>query len=371
MLHYMDTLVQRKEKKDKQRAGTRPEIRKLTCKEKKMLAVMMLMTFLYTPSYTQEASQCNTITNTILIWSQFNNCEHVMLRNKSINHIYTNKSSHYGKLTILDISNNKLSDLPKDFLSTANALKEVHLEHNELKHLPEMFLSNSHALETVTLEGNPLSEIPASIFRETLVNLTVDCRCDLVSNVMNALNYSEVVSATCKESAVLHNLKDFYDANCGNQYLALYILLPTLMLVLLVGGVALYFWKRKRTSASLESKDAADKSPAHGQSRYTSRNIESTETTFSPGNRQDYENVFVGHLTTETTPRGYLENDHRPGTHRSKHVAEEDIYLESDVNEGDQPIYTNTQGLYYNYSEPTHEKSRSHEEDDVYILPDQ
>ncbi|XP_069820613.1 leucine-rich repeat-containing protein 25-like isoform X2 [Dendropsophus ebraccatus] len=342
-----------------------------------MWAVMMLMIFLHAPANTQNANnRCSQITDMTLNWSHFSNCTTVQLKNKNIIKIETSKKSNYGKLTVLDISNNNLTDIPEDFLSTAVALKEVHLEYNRIEHLPKMFLLNSTRLENLTLEGNSISEIPRSVFHETLINLTVECRCDLVGNIMmhinvNATKYARVAAnSLCIKSTVWKSLKDFYEENCDNQYLALYIALPILMVGLTVGSVALYMWKRKRTS-SLENKGAADKSPAHGQPRYMSRNMESTESTFSPGHRQDYENVFVGHVgTSEAKPHGYLENDHERGPYRSKHVAEEDIYLESDINDGEQPIYTNTQGVYYNYSEPNHMKNCNKEDDDVYILPD-
>lgn len=337
-----------------------------------MLLAMMLMIFLSSPADTNGKIQvCDTITGTTLTWSSFNNCSDVKLSDKGINNVVTNKESRYNKLIKLDISYNNLSVLPEGFLSDAFVLQKVHLEGNNLQHLPEMFLSKSSNLQFLGLEGNPLSEIPRSVFRESLVNLTVDCRCDLVGNIITHLNGNATKHSMCNMASERINLKVFYEENCGQQYLALYIVLPILAIGLIGGSVALYIWKRKRTSTSLENKGSTDKSPTHGQPRYMSRSMEGPAATLGPGQRQDYENVFVGHLqTTETKPYGYLENEREPGAHSRKHVAEEDIYLESDVNEGDQPIYTNTHGLYYNYSEPIPTHSKNKEEDDVYILPD-
>lgn len=53
----------------------------------------------------------------------------------------------------------------------------------------------------------------------------------------------------------------------------------------------------------------------------------------------------------------------------SKQTMEEDPYLESDVCEGNQPIYSNTQGVYYNYGNHG-DIGINKEDDDVYILPD-
>ncbi|XP_044140809.1 leucine-rich repeat-containing protein 25 isoform X1 [Bufo gargarizans] len=342
-----------------------------------MWTVMILMTFLHTPAYTiAESNTCYTLNGTILIWSKFNNCSNVILRHKSITAIETSQESRYDKLMKFDISDNNLKRLPEDFLFNSVCLEEVHLGNNSLESLPEMFLINSSRLKTLSLEGNPLREVPASVFHVTLVTLTIDCKCELVSNISMHLNGNVTkypkLSATCQMSSEWMNLKDFYEENCGKQYLALYIVLPILAIGLIIGGVALYIWKWKRSSTSLENKGAPDKSPAHVQQRYTSRNTEGIETTLSPHQRQDYENVFVDHLrATETKSHGFMGNEHKPSTHSSKHTAEEDVYLESEINDGDQPIYTNTQGIYYNYTEPSFMEGMNKEEDDVYILPDQ
>ncbi|XP_073542492.1 leucine-rich repeat-containing protein 25 isoform X2 [Phyllobates terribilis] len=337
-----------------------------------MCAAFMLMIFLYMAVNTKGAShQCNNIDGTTLIWSNFNNCSDVILKNKSINEIVINDQSYYGSVSKLDLSHNKIKVLPGGFLSNAIILKEVHLQNNNLEDLPEKFLKNSSKLQVLNLEGNQLSTIPASIFHDTLYNLTVDCQCNLVKDINNASKYPKL-NAICKLSSGWTNPQDFYEENCRKQYMALFIVLPILVIALIAGGVALYMWKRKTSSSSLESKSAADMSPVHGQPRYMSTNMEGSATMVNPGQKQDYENVFVGYLpTTETKPYGYGKNELKPGTH-SKHAAEGKIQLESDDNEADQPIYTNTQGIYYNYSEPRLMKSKGkEEEEDVYILPDQ
>ncbi|XP_066460733.1 leucine-rich repeat-containing protein 25 isoform X2 [Eleutherodactylus coqui] len=333
---------------------------------KMMWTVMMLITVLYTPAvHTQTSGQCDTETNTTLFWSQVSSCSDIQLSGQGIDRIES-KGSRSDQLTKLDISSNKLTELPEDFLSYAPLLQEIHLEGNNLKRLPKMFLENSTNLQIFRAEGNPLSEIPPSIFHGSLVNLTVECQCQLVSNIMTRFNGS--FSAMCQTDSEWITL-EAYHQRCGKGYLALYIVLPMLVIGLIIGGVALYIWKWKRSSTTLENKSAADKSPAHVQSRYTSRNSEGTATSASPGQRQDYENVFVGHQrTTEAKPHGYLEDEPELGRH-GNNIPEDDIYLESDVNESDQPIYSNTQGIYYNYSQQDFTKSK--EEDNVYILPDQ
>ncbi|KAJ1085428.1 hypothetical protein NDU88_005560 [Pleurodeles waltl] len=47
------------------------------------------------------------------------------------------------------------------------------------------------------------------------------------------------------------------------------------------------------------------------------------------------------------------------------HVVDEDYYMQCDTNEGNQPIYGNTEQMYYNYAGPLNQA-----DDDVYIMPD-
>ncbi|XP_073444702.1 uncharacterized protein [Dendrobates tinctorius] len=337
-----------------------------------MCAAFMLMIFLYMAVNTKGVShRCTKIDGTTLTWSIYSSCSNVTLKNKSINDIITNGESYYGNVSELDLSYNEIKVLPDGFLSNAIKLKVVYLQNNNLESLPKTFLKDSSNLQVLSLEGNQLPTIPTSIFHDTLHNLTVDCKCDLVNDIMEKINNASILNANCKLSSEWTNPLDFYEKNCRKQNVTLYIVLAILVIALIAGGVALYMWKRKTSSSSLGSKSAEDMSPVHGQPRYMSTNMEATATTVHPGQKQDYENVCVGYLpTTETKPYGYGKNEHKPGTH-SKHTAEGKIHMESDAYEGDQPIYTNTQGIYYNYSESGLMDSKSKEEEDVYILPDQ
>ncbi|CAI9600466.1 unnamed protein product, partial [Staurois parvus] len=161
-------------------------------------------------------------------------------------------------------------------------------------------------------------------------------------------------------------LGDYFTENCGSQvFLILYIVLPIVALGLIVGGVTLYLCK-KRNSADFGSKTDTEKSPSHEQPRYMARNMDIMASTSNQGPRQEYENVFIGHL--QTKPHDYSKEKCRPEA-PSKQTMEEGIYLESDVNEGNQPIYSNTQGVYYNYCNQG-DIGINKEDDDVYILPD-
>ncbi|KAM5192546.1 leucine-rich repeat-containing protein 25 [Mantella aurantiaca] len=339
---------------------------------RKMQILIMLITFLYTLSDANDFCNSTICEKSInktcesLKWSDFESCKIVNLSNSNIGTI--NPTSMYNLLEKLDLSHNKLTQLPRNFLSSATALTEVNLGNNNLKELPEDFLSNSFKLKVLQLQGNLLTKIPLSVFHSSLYKLNVDCTCDVASSIEQHLNNNSTgLSITCATSPLaisIENVEDFVAKNCGSQIsLVLYIVLPIVALGLIVGGVAMYLWKKNNNSADFESKTASETSPSHAQPRYMTRSMDVTASTSNQGPKQDYENVFVGHF--QTSPHEYLK-DHRPGV-PSKQSMEEDIYLESDVNEGNQPIYSNTQGVYYNYHGDITENK---EEDDVYILPD-
>lgn len=248
----------------------------------------------------------------LLQWSNFTSCKIVILNNNSIKNI--NPASPYTSLQKLDLSYNSLKELPEHFLSDATAIKEINLGNNILEQLPENFLSNSSNLQVLKLEGNLLSKIPSSVFHSSLLHLSVDCKCDLANGIMQHLNNTltdhSKLSVTCTSSSHSHassfeKLGDFLTENCGSQtYLILYIVLPILALCLIVGGVILYLWKKKN-SVNFGSKIDTEASPSNGQPRYTTRNTSVMGSTSNQGPRQDYENVFIGHLQTKTKPYEY------------------------------------------------------------------
>ncbi|XP_072261128.1 leucine-rich repeat-containing protein 25 [Pyxicephalus adspersus] len=347
-----------------------------------MWMLMLAVSFFYTFSDAKEVcngTKCETLVNGIcepLHWSNFESCENVNLSNNNIVTIIP--TSNYKLLEKLDLSHNRLAHLPEKFLSTAIALKEINLGNNILEELPENFLSNSSKLQMLKLEGNRITKIPTSVFHSSLLNLSVDCTCDLARSIVQQLNTNStdqskpfVICTTSSITSKFEKVEEFFARNCGSQsFLVLYIVLPTVALGVIVGGVALYLWKKNNSSANIVSKTSTEKSPSHGQPRYMTRNMDVAASTLNQNPGQNYENVFVGHFqTNKTKPHEYLTEQSRSGA-PIEPTMEEDIYLESDVNEGDQPIYSNTQGVYYNYCDHGNIHINK-EEDDVYILPDQ
>ncbi|OCU00688.1 uncharacterized protein LOC108713257 [Xenopus laevis] len=303
----------------------------------------------------------------------FSNMGKVNVTNHSITHVKTFPNSTYHKLTSLDMSYNSIQILPEDFLYNANMLKEVILSHNMISKLPEMFLVNASALECLKLEGNPLSSIPASVFQPSLRNLRINCECTVVESTQKANRFchnSTECSFKCQKGLSWFDIEEFYQKECRTVMLAWYIAIPFVAVALLAGGTTYFICSKKKKEANFESNKNVDKSPAHGQQHYTTRNMENISTaTHHPG--KNYENVVIGQWHPDQE-KPYTFTEHkRWQAGNSDAMKEEDIYLESDVTDGDLPIYTNTQNVYYSYTESGEMNNMNKEEDDVYILPDQ
>ncbi|XP_053558930.1 uncharacterized protein LOC128649600 [Bombina bombina] len=342
-----------------------------------MCALLLLAVFLYGVINTN--GQClkpdcqfvdpsgRELNCTLLKWP---NCKNtVNLSNKGIEYVEIQTNTTFQSLVNLDISNNKLTHLPEHFLYNAFALKEINLSNNMLKSLPENFLRNSSKLENIRLEGNQLSFIPSSIFHRDLVNITTDCNCKIAGTLIQdksdlCNNMTKCPSITCQTASGSSSVDDYYKKECG-YLLILYIAIPIVILVLVIGGVILFVCKRKRKHSDFESKSVTDKSPAHSQPRYMTRNVDSVPTASKSNPRQDYENVVIGYMQPEQALSYEYPNKSKSQGTNSNNMMEE-IYLESDVN--DQPIYNNTQDVYYNY---TDHGPINKEEEDVYIVPDQ
>ncbi|KAM8960503.1 LOW QUALITY PROTEIN: uncharacterized protein RCH25_036216 [Pelodytes ibericus] len=321
----------------------------------------------------------------LLKWSEFSKClqlSTLILSNNSIQNVETSEST-FKSLKIMDMSNNELETLPGDFLHDAVDLLELYLNENMLYHLPNAFLENSTKLRILKLEGNRLSSVPGTIFHQSLLNVTVDCTCNVASSIDQIMSKLCTSNSTCrlpfidcKSGSRWSSVEDFYEKECRKpNLLALYIAMPIVLVVLILGTVACIKYKNKMKSTDLESKEIPDMSSTHEQPRYQARNKMSITTASDQmtSYTRDYENVMVTdhNKNNEIKPYEYLKSEPQYSKRVLIYPAEEDIYLESDVNEGDQPIYSNTQPSYHNYPEPGNVANEQHGDEDVYILPDQ
>ncbi|KAL6052855.1 Regulator of G-protein signaling 7 [Balamuthia mandrillaris] len=80
--------------------------------------------------------------------------------------------TRHKKITAVDLSENKLSHLPRSFFSTFSQLQRLDLQHNQLEELPASSLAvAAHHLKELKLGHNRLVEIPASIGQLTALQI--------------------------------------------------------------------------------------------------------------------------------------------------------------------------------------------------------
>lgn len=314
-----------------------------------------------------------------LNWTEFDTCvntSELILSNNNITQIEGYPKTNIKKLSHLDLSFNKLKHLPKGFLFQAKELMKLNLMNNYLLDLPEDFFNASTKLKILHLEGNPISSVPNSIIKTNLANLTVDCRCDVTKSIVELFSRS-CQNATfnecnkgkfyCKSTNDWLDINIFYTENCHSQrFLAAYISIPLVLVGIIAVVVIIVVVRKKRKLTTFEDKSDINASQAQTQPRYTSRNVESLPkeglSNFKTPSKP-YENVFIGQL--HPPPAGQYECLDRSQRDTRSHIAEEEYYMQCDTSEGNQPIYGNTEQMYYNYAGPQNQP-----DDDVYIMPD-
>ncbi|XP_078524354.1 leucine-rich repeat-containing protein 25 isoform X2 [Lissotriton helveticus] len=356
-----------------------------------MMAVLILVVLIHLITYTNgncftdivcvEKLNLNNMAKNcpILDWSEFYRCVNIselIISSNNITQIEGYHKTNLKRLSHLDLSFNKLKHLPKGFLFQAKELTKLNLMNNYLLDLPEDFFNASTKLQILHLEGNPISSVPSTIIKTNLVNLTVDCRCDVTKSVVGLFSRS-CQSATfneckkgsfyCKSTNEWLDINIFYTENCySSRLLAAYIFIPLVIVGIIAVVVLIVVVRKKRKLSTFEAKSDLNASPAQAQPRYTSRNLEylpkeGSSNSKAPG--KAYENVFIGQL--HPPPTGQYECLDRSQQDTRSHSVEEDYYMQCDTNEGNHPIYGNTEQMYYNYSGPQNQP-----DDDVYILPD-
>ncbi|XP_069073005.1 uncharacterized protein [Pleurodeles waltl] len=314
-----------------------------------------------------------------LNWSEFGKCANIselILSNNNITDIEIYSTSNMKNLSHLDLSFNKLKYLPKEFLFQTKELTKLNLMNNYLLDLPEEFFNASTKLKVLHLEGNPIFSVPNTIIKTNLVNLTVDCRCDITKSIMELFSrscqnatFNECNKGTfyCKSTNTWLDISVFYTENCHYpRFLAVYISVPLVIVGITAVVVIIVVVRKKTRSTHFEDKSDTNAPQAHTQPRYTSRNVESLPKGGSSNLKtptKPYENVFIGQL--HPPPAGQYECLDRSQQDTRSHVVDEDYYMQCDTNEGNQPIYGNTEQMYYNYAGPLNQA-----DDDVYIMPD-
>ncbi|XP_075579975.1 leucine-rich repeat-containing protein 25 [Pelecanus crispus] len=260
----------------------------------------------------------------------------------------------------LDLSHNRLRELPAAFLSPARGLRHLQLQHNQLRQLPADFFANATALQSLRLEGNPLPAVPRTAFQASLRFLAVACRCDVVGSVLERCACSQP-NCTAPQCRCLtphrdFNAPDFYAQECWSNVglvAGMAGAASVVAVLLLVAAVLCYRRRKAAASVATVGWGKRESTAAPRQPRYISRAAEigTTEAAASP----DYENVFMSPCIAPAAAQGWT-----PGWQEKQYSpqvpADDNYFLEVEAVGRDQPIYANTQ---------------YHGEDSVYVVPDQ
>ncbi|XP_042650486.1 leucine-rich repeat-containing protein 25 [Tyto alba] len=246
-------------------------------------------------------------------------------------------------------------------------LEELDLSYNRLRELPVAFFANATALQSLRLEGNPLPAVPPTAFQASLRFLAVPCRCDVVGDVLAPCSCSrpECAARRCRcltDHRDDFNVTDFHARECqGNVGLVggLAGAAGAVAVVLVVVAVVCYRRRKAATAVAGTGLGKRESTMGHGQPRYISRATEigTTEigTDDATAAAPDYENIFVTPRAAPAAARGWT-----PGWQEERYSpqvpVDDDYFLESEATPRDQPIYANTQ---------------SSSEDNVYIIPNQ
>ncbi|XP_015507177.1 leucine-rich repeat-containing protein 25-like [Parus major] len=230
-------------------------------------------------------------------------------------------------------------------------MEELDLAENRLRELPRGFFANATALRSLRLEGNPLPAVPPAAFQPTLSSLSVSCRCDLLGTVLAPCSRSGIHCVCLTSHRHRFNITDFHGRECGPGAGLLAGLAGAAGAVLAaLGAAAAVRYRRRRAAAAVAGVGRGKEDPPGNlrQPRYISRDTGAgtADVTDAP----DYENVFVCPGTAPGWAPGWQEQRYSPQV-----LEDEDYFLESAADPGDQPIYANTLG-------PT---------EDIYIIPDQ
>ncbi|XP_027668585.2 leucine-rich repeat-containing protein 25-like isoform X2 [Falco cherrug] len=291
-----------------------------------------------------------------LDWGPFQQKSRLWLSHNGIGAL--SPSSRIGpELLELDLSHNRLQELPPAFLSRARHLRHLQLQHNQLRQLPAGFFANATALQILRLEGNPLPAVPPTAFQASLQLLAVPCRCDVVGTILAPCTCSGCAAPQCHCLTAHHNfvnVTDFHHQQCRHNVGLVAGLAGAAagVAVLVLGTAAVCYWRRKAaTGAASVGWGKWEPAGAHGQPRYISRAMETGTTDATAA--LDYENVFVNPCTVPAAAPGWM-----PGWQEEQHspqvLEDDDYFLESEASPRDQPIYANTQSA----------------SEDIYIVPD-
>jgi len=106
-----------------------------------------------------------------------------------------------GKLSVLDVSNNQLSEFPEDLTCLSlGGLSELHAQNNAMTGVPES-IKNLHALKVINMENNAVTRIPPEL------SLCVKLKeLNFKGNRLEDRRLSKMVETSCKTSSIVEYL---------------------------------------------------------------------------------------------------------------------------------------------------------------------
>ncbi|KAJ6664325.1 hypothetical protein lerEdw1_008544 [Lerista edwardsae] len=283
----------------------------------------------------------------------------VNVSSQNISKIQGKPSEH---LKVLDLSHNQLQELPQEFWDNIQNLEKLYLNDNKLKQFPSKF----GKLVELRLEGNELTDtsLPTKPFPKTLKSLSVDCDCELVNAT---IFHCTDCAVECRETygTGLLNATEYHIQQCGVQKAGINISIPivvSILALLLVAGTAYFLIRRKKKGATFgQDKRASNASNVtQGQPRYLTHSGPQ-DLDRGTGHHANYENVFIDQAQEARGGPGDHQSQRQPKSRLPSSVEKANNSL------AEQPIYANTQDVYYNY--PGQTASQAPDEE-VYIMPD-
>ncbi|XP_060089412.1 leucine-rich repeat-containing protein 25 [Heteronotia binoei] len=264
----------------------------------------------------------------------------------------------------LDLSHNHLSSLPPGFLNHTEELEHLFLQGNHLPELPPAFFEKTGRLKELRLEGNPLLSVPPSLLQLCLESLSVDCHCQVagsISSYCQRNNCTRPVSCHCSSPQGLLNATDFYAQQCRGLPVAVYVAIAVSLLALLLGAAVVYIVVRRKKGAATVREKRESTTSNGAQPRYISHGGLQADPAQRKGGHADYENVFIGQAQEVRGGKHKERHSRKPPKSRSHQKAQE-----AEAPPGEQPIYANTQDVYYNYV-----GTPAPLDEDFYVMPDQ
>eukprot|EP00039_Didymoeca_costata_P001427 m.52445 g.52445 ORF g.52445 m.52445 type:complete len:528 (+) comp10792_c1_seq1:309-1892(+) len=133
------------------------------------------------------------------------------------------KTFYYLKLTILNLANNLLEELPTGLFHRATMMQELHLESNRLYFLPNTMFNNMTSLQSLYVQGNHLTFLSKGLFTGLHSLSTLDLSYNQISTIeigtfgsgLNSLNdlylnHNELTAITTGMFIGLSSVKELY-----------------------------------------------------------------------------------------------------------------------------------------------------------------